>query len=89
LSQFYARLFGAYFIFVNRVGAEGPFTFWGGSQIINPFGEVEAAAQIGAPDLLVHTLALEQVRTARLQMPLRRDEDLALTMRELTRLQNQ
>lgn len=88
LSQFYARLFGAYFIFVNRVGAEGPFNFWGGSQILNPFGEAEATAKIGAPDLLIHALDLNRVRTARLQMPLRRDEDLALTMRELTRLQN-
>lgn len=88
LSQFYARLFGAYFIFVNRVGAEGPFNFWGGSQILNPFGEAEATAKIGAPDLLIHALDLDRVRTARLQMPLRRDEDLALTMRELTRLQN-
>lgn len=88
LSQFYARLFGAYFIFVNRVGAEGPFNFWGGSQILNPFGEAEATAKIGAPDLLIHALDLDRVRAARLQMPLRRDEDLALTMRELTRLQN-
>ncbi len=88
LSQFYARLFGAYFVFVNRVGVEGPFIFWGGSQILNPAGEVEAAAKIGAPDLLIHSLELDKVRTARLQMPLRRDEDLALTMRELTRLHN-
>jgi len=89
LSQFYARLFGAYFIFVNRAGNEGPFNFWGGSQIINPSGEAEATAKIGAPDLLIHTLDPEKIRAARLQMPLRRDEDIALTMRELTRLQNQ
>ena len=89
LSQFYARLFGAYFVFVNRAGVEGPFNFWGGSQILNPAGEVEATAKIGAPDLLIHSLDLDKVRMARLQMPLRRDEDLALTMRELTRLQNQ
>jgi len=88
LSQFYARLFGAYFIFVNRAGQEGPFNFWGGSQILNPAGEAEAAAKIGAPDLLIHSFDLDKIRAARLQMPLRRDEDLALTMRELARLQN-
>jgi predicted amidohydrolase len=88
LSQFYARLFGAYFIFVNRTGQEGPFHFWGGSQILNPAGEVEAAAKIGAPDLLLHALDLDKIRAARLQMPLRRDEDLALMRRELARLQN-
>jgi predicted amidohydrolase len=86
LSQFYARLFGAYFIFVNRVGREGPFNFWGGSQIIDPFGETEASAKIGAPDLLVHTIDLNKIREARIKMPLRRDEDIPLTHRELARL---
>jgi predicted amidohydrolase len=85
LSQFYARLFGAYFIFVNRVGTEGPFHFWGGSQIVNPFGEAEATAKYGEPDLLMHRLDLNKIREARLKMPLRRDEDVALTVRELSR----
>jgi predicted amidohydrolase len=89
LSQFYARLFGAYFIFVNRVGAEGPFHFWGGSQIVNPFGETEATANYGEPDLLVHTLDLNKIREARLKMPLRRDEDVAFTIRELARISRQ
>jgi len=86
LSQFYARMFGAYFIFANRAGEEGPFHFWGGSQIIDPFGEIEAAAKIAAPDLLVHTIDLNKIRAARINMPLRRDEDMALTIRELTRM---
>jgi predicted amidohydrolase len=78
-------MFGTYFIFVNRVGAEGPFRFWGGSQIVNPFGQVEATAKYNAPDLLIHTLDLEKIREARLKMPLRRDENVALTVRELIR----
>jgi predicted amidohydrolase len=86
LSQFYARLFGVYFIFVNRVGTEGPFHFWGGSQIVNPFGQTEATARYGEPDLLIHTLDLDKIRAARLKMPLRRDEDTALTQRELARV---
>ena len=87
LSQFYARMFGAYFIFVNRVGAEGPFHFWGGSQVVDPFGAVEATAKIREPDLLIHTLDLEKIRAARLKMPLRRDEDVALTLRALVKHQ--
>lgn len=86
LSQFYARMFGAYFIFVNRAGMEGPFHFWGGSQIVNPFGETEATAKYGEPDLLIHTLDLDKIREARIKMPLRRDEDIALTLRELSRV---
>jgi len=87
LSQFYARMFGAYFIFVNRVGREGPFHFWGGSQIIDPFGEAEASAKIEAPDLLIHAIDSNKIREARIKMPLRRDEDIPLTRRELARLQ--
>ncbi|MDZ7363112.1 MAG: carbon-nitrogen hydrolase [candidate division KSB1 bacterium] len=86
LSQFYARLFGAYFIFVNRIGREGPFNFWGGSQIVDPFGEAEASAKIEAPDLLIHTIDLNKIREARIKMPLRRDEDISLLRRELARL---
>jgi len=89
LSQFYARMFGAYFIFVNRVGREGPFHFWGGSQIIDPFGEAEASAKIDTPDLLIHTIDLNKIREARIKMPLRRDEDIPLTRRELARLHKQ
>jgi predicted amidohydrolase len=86
LSQFYARLFGAYFIFVNRVGREGPFNFWGGSQIIDPFGETAASAKIDEPDLLIHPIDLNKIREARIKMPLRRDEDIPLLRRELARL---
>ncbi|MGH7599877.1 MAG: nitrilase-related carbon-nitrogen hydrolase [bacterium] len=86
LSQFYARLFGAYLVFVNRAGDEGPFQFWGGSQIVNPFGETEATAKYGETDLLIHTLDLEKIREARLKMPLRRDEDIVLIQRELSRV---
>jgi len=89
LSQFYARLFGAYFIFVNRVGTEGPFHFWGGSQVVNPFGETEATAKYGEPDLLIHTLELDKIREVRIKMPLRRDEDVAFTIRELVRMSRQ
>jgi predicted amidohydrolase len=88
LSQFYARMFGTYFVFVNRVGNEGPFHFWGGSQVINAFGQVEATASYGEPDLLIHTVDLEKIRKARLQLPLRRDEDVSLTLRELARNRN-
>lgn len=86
LSQFYARMFGAYFVFVNRVGDEGPFHFWGGSQIVNPFGETEATATYGEPELLIHALDLDKIREAQIKMPLRRDEDVALTLRELSRI---
>jgi len=86
LNQFYARLFGCYVIFANRAGEEGPYHFWGGSEIVDPFGVVEKRAKVYEPDLLLHSIDTEKVRAARLALPLRRDEDVHLTLRNLTRL---
>jgi predicted amidohydrolase len=86
LNQFYAKIFGCYVIFVNRVGAEGPHTFWGGSEIVHPFGQVERRAREFEPELLVHTIDTDKIRQARLSLPLRRDEDTHLTLRNLKRL---
>jgi len=86
LNQFYAKLFGCYVIFANCVGEEGPYHFWGGSEIVDPFGAVEKRAKTYEPELLLHTIDMDKIRQARLALPLRRDEDLHLTLRNLTRL---
>jgi len=86
LNQFYAKIFGCYVIFANRVGAEGPHIFWGGSEIVDPFGQVECRAREFEPELLVHTIDTNKIRQARLSLPLRRDEDTHLTLRNLKRL---
>lgn len=86
LNQFYAKLFGCYFIFANRAGKEGPHHYWGGSEIVDPFGVVETRAKEFEPDLLVHTIDTDKIRQARLALPLRRDEDVHLTLRNLARL---
>ncbi len=86
LNQFYAKLFGCYVIFANCVGEEGPYHFWGGSEIVDPFGAVEKRAKSYEPELLLHTIDTGKIRQARLALPLRRDEDVHLTLRSLTRL---
>jgi len=86
LNQFYAKLFGCYVIFANRIGEEGPYHFWGGSEIVDPFGAVEKRAKTYEPELLLHTIETDKIRQARLALPLRRDEDVHLTLRNLTRL---
>jgi predicted amidohydrolase len=86
LNQFYAKMFGCYFVFANRVGEEGAYHFWGGSEIVDPFGAVEKRAKTYEPELLLHTIDTDKIRQARLALPLRRDEDVHLTLRNLTRL---
>jgi len=86
LNQFYAKMFGCYVFFANRVGEEGPYHFWGGSEIVDPFGAVEKRAKNYEPELLLHTIDTDKIRQSRLALPLRRDEDLHMTLRNLTRL---
>lgn len=86
LNQFYSKIFGCYVICANRAGQEGPYHFWGGSEIVDPFGQVEQRAKEFETDLLVHTIDTDKIRQARLSLPLRRDEDVHLTLRHLSQL---
>src|SRR3954471_6135700 len=44
LTRFYPRMLQCYVVFVNRVGTEPGFTFWGGSHVVDPLGELVAEA---------------------------------------------
>lgn len=81
-----AMMHGCYVLFANRVGTEDGVTFFGGSAVVNPFGEVEEQASLFKEELLIVDLDLDQVRKARFQMPMLRDEHLDMTMRELNRI---
>jgi len=84
-NRFYARMLGAFVLFANRVGREGDFVFWGGSEVVTPTGEIAGQAARFEPDFLVSTLDLERVRQARIALPLWRDEDRWWTWRQLRR----
>lgn len=86
LLKNHAVLSGSYIIYCNRVGTEDGVTFFGGSQVVDPFGETEAQADLFTEDLLVVDLDLDKVRKARFQTPIMRDENLELTIRELNRI---
>lgn len=87
LVSHYAMIHGMYGVFANRVGTEDGATFFGGSAIFDPLGQVVAEGELFGDQLLVAELDLAHVRRARFQMPLLRDEDLDLTIRELQRIQ--
>lgn len=78
---------GMYGVFANRVGTEDGAIFFGASAIFDPFGQKIAEGERFTEQLLTVDLDLEHVRRARLQMPLLRDEDIHLTIRELQRIQ--
>lgn len=86
LNRMYAETFSLFVVYANRVGFEDGVGFWGGSEIIDPFGRRLAKGRYYEEDLLVAELSLETVRRKRVVSPLLRDEDVDLTMRELSRI---
>ncbi|WP_044640523.1 nitrilase-related carbon-nitrogen hydrolase [Risungbinella massiliensis] len=81
-SQFY----GMVTCFSQRVGVEDGLIFSGGSTVADPFGEIAPAAPMFEEALHIIDVDLDQIRRARYQMPLLRDENLDLTVRELKRI---
>jgi predicted amidohydrolase len=57
-------------VFVNRVGAEGAFTFWGGSHVVDPLGEVVAEAPRFEESVLLVDVDLDRVAARRRELPL-------------------
>ena len=86
ITHFYGRMFQVYVVFVNRVGAEGALRFWGGSHVIDPWGNVVADAVKADEQLLTVDLDLAEVRRRRRQVPLVKEARLGLLQREVARL---
>jgi predicted amidohydrolase len=84
-TRYYAMIYGMPILMANRVGSEGRMKFWGGSQVIDPFGNPLVSADNESEQLIVAELDYELVRKARHQLPTVRDSNLALVRREITR----
>ncbi|MCX6136533.1 MAG: hypothetical protein NTV54_03445, partial [Ignavibacteriales bacterium] len=61
----YARLLSTYVVFSNRVGIEDGVSFWGGSNIIAPSGDVIAAAPLFEEALITAVIDENEVRRSR------------------------
>lgn len=84
--RFYAMMYGVPVVMANRVGTEAGATFWGGSRIVGPRGQVLAECR-GADDcLLTADVPYGAVRAARFDLPTLRDSNPDLVRRELDRL---
>src|SRR5207302_119877 len=70
LTRFYARMLQCYVVFVNRVGEEPGFTFWGGSHVVDPLGELVAEGPRLEESLVFADVDLERVAARRRELPL-------------------
>jgi predicted amidohydrolase len=86
ITHFYGRMFQVFVVFVNRVGEEGALRFWGGSHVIDPWGNVVAEAPQGTQQSLTVDVDLAEVRRRRRQVPLVKEARLGLIQREISRL---
>lgn len=82
----YARILSTYFVFSNRVGFEDGINFWGGSEIVDPFGNVLSAAKLFDEDMIYADINFEEVRRARHQARHFLDEDIDLTVKNLLKI---
>ena len=86
INRAYAETFGIFMVYGNRVGFEDGVGFWGGSEIVDPFGRRIAKAKYYEEDFIAGNIALDAVRRKRAAAPLLRDEDIDLTVNELLRI---
>ncbi|MFQ5549003.1 MAG: nitrilase-related carbon-nitrogen hydrolase [Woeseia sp.] len=86
--RFYGLIYGMPLIMANRVGREGDLHFWGGSCIVDPFGQIIAQADDDEETLVIAELDYDTVRRARYLLPTVRDSNLALVSRETQRLES-
>ena len=86
MNRVYAETFGVFVIYANRVGFEDGVGFWGGSEVIDPFGQCIAKGRYYEEDFVTADISLEAVRRKRVAAPLLRDENIDLTINELLRI---
>jgi predicted amidohydrolase len=86
LTRFYARMLECYVVFVNRVGTEAEFRFWGGSHVVDPAGDTVAEIESDEEAIVVAELDLDRVDARRRALPLVRDLRPELLRAELGRL---
>jgi predicted amidohydrolase len=86
LIRTYAQLTTSFVVFCNRVGVEESVTFFGGSEVIAPSGEARFSAPLHDDGVFYVDVDLEDVRRERIALPLLRDEQPDLVLRQLERI---
>ena len=86
LLRTYAQLTTSVVVFCNRVGVDESVSFWGGSMVLGPTGEVIVEAPLYEEALVLADVELAGIRRERIGLPLLRDERPELLVRELGRI---
>jgi len=86
ITRAYARLFQVFVVFVNRVGLDGGFSFWGGSHVVDFDGQVLAEAPEDVEAVVLADLDLGALRHRRKELPLLDDPRLELLAAGFTSL---
>jgi len=86
ITRAYARLFQVFVVFVNRVGVDGGFSFWGGSHVVDFDGQLVAEAPEDVEAVVLADLDLEALRHRRKELPLLDDPRLDLLAAGFTSL---
>jgi predicted amidohydrolase len=79
----YARLLSTYVVFANRVGNEDGVTFWGGSNVIDPSGQIIASAPLFEESLIFAEIDAREVQRARRASRHFIDDSPSLTVEQL------
>ncbi len=85
----YARLLSTYIVFSNRVGVEDGVTFWGGSQIVAPNGEIIVQGMLFEEDIIFAEIDPNNLRRARRFSRHFLDDDSQLVITELRRIRKE
>jgi predicted amidohydrolase len=86
LNRTSAHLFTSYLIFCNRVGSEDGLIFWGGSEIVDPHGQVVVKAPYFEENLVFADIDWLKLKHARLHTTYLSDERLDIINEELQRI---
>ena len=65
---------------------DNPYRFWGGSEVIDPFGQPIAKAALYDPDDLMADISRDLIRKKKTALPYLRNDDPFFTYRELGRI---
>jgi predicted amidohydrolase len=85
----YARLLSSFLVFSNRVGVEDGVNFWGGSEIVDPTGEIISAAKLFDEDLIVAEINDKKVQRARRFSRHFVDDSMTFTIRQLQQIERE
>ena len=86
ITRAYAGLFTSFVAHANRVGFEDGLNFWGGAAVFSPDGEPLVHGPQHQEALSYVELDLNQLHRTRARLPLLRDEQTDLVLRELNRI---